>query len=724
MHRVGMRLLGLALGAAAVFGGCTRRDTPPRRRPAAQAPAPSAVPSLRLPSAPGAFAPAFTAAADEVDGRALAATVDTCETCHAEVTAQWRASAHAASSFDNPIYRYSVERFREATSRDQSRFCAGCHDLALLVDGAMAEPIDHADPRASAGVTCGVCHNTSSATVDGNGSLSLAAAAAVLPTEGDAASIEAHRRRYRPTPDLDESTLCAACHRSFVSATARPGHHLAGIDDVGMWQRSPFGGGELSRIEVEPVERQGCRDCHMAPEKADDPAADPHGNVRSHRFAGGHTWLASLNADPAQRAATEAMLRKAMRVDVAAVRYADGSLHVPTETAPLRAGETLDFEVVLENRGTGHRFPGGTRDAHATWVEVVVEDGEGHALAVSGHEGPDREAHRLLAAVLDPEGHPVDNHDVHRFAAPGYDTTVPPRDVRLVRYRWTVPAEVSPPVKVSVKLWHRTRRAAFARHACAERRPGERDTCQPPPTTLVAEASSTLGQPQPTSSEPLSTRLLALARGWNHGLVEDLDAARPVLDAAAAAADASPRLRAAIALERARLAGRQGRMSELDTWLAEADGQLSGHPASAWVRARALMRVFRHAEASTWLRVAAAATSDPRVQEALAVSLGSAAKPRAALGAATQGLVLDPRQPDLLRVQWLSWSKLYPAAGGPVPSASATRPDVGERAREAFLAHRRVDSAPQLRSRCSDEVPGCARERTPAHVHLLRVLPD
>jgi len=102
------------------------------------------------------------------------------------------------------------------------------------------------------------------------------------------------------------------------------------------------------------------------------------------------------------------------------------------------------------------------------------------------------------------------------------------------------------------------------------------------------------------------------------------------------------------------------------------------------------MRVFRHGEAATWLRVAAASSADPRVDEALAVSLGSAGNPRAALSSAARGLALDPRQPDLLRVQWLAWSKLYPGATS----------SLDQRARAAFLDHRRVDAAPGLRSRC------------------------
>ena len=50
------------------------------------------------------------------------ADVDTCEGCHLDIAATWRASAHAFSSFNNPVYRTVVERFRMDRGNDRSLF--------------------------------------------------------------------------------------------------------------------------------------------------------------------------------------------------------------------------------------------------------------------------------------------------------------------------------------------------------------------------------------------------------------------------------------------------------------------------------------------------------------------------------------------------------------------------------------------------------------------------
>ena len=59
--------------------------------------------------------------------------------------------------------------------RNASRFCAGCHDVALLIDGAMSGDVAPADPRGHGGITCRVCHGIESVHPDGNGSYELAA---------------------------------------------------------------------------------------------------------------------------------------------------------------------------------------------------------------------------------------------------------------------------------------------------------------------------------------------------------------------------------------------------------------------------------------------------------------------------------------------------------------------------------------------------------------------
>ncbi|MBL8935880.1 MAG: hypothetical protein JNM69_15090, partial [Archangium sp.] len=55
-----------------------------------------------------------------------------CGSCHTDVAAQWRTSAHSLASFTNPLYRVAVERLRKDVNFSASRMCAGCHDLALL----------------------------------------------------------------------------------------------------------------------------------------------------------------------------------------------------------------------------------------------------------------------------------------------------------------------------------------------------------------------------------------------------------------------------------------------------------------------------------------------------------------------------------------------------------------------------------------------------------------
>src|SRR4029079_9220976 len=80
-------------------------------------PTPSANPSsplaATLPGGPPRFAPsqAEIAVGAAIPGASLT-DIDTCDQCHADIAAQWKTSAHAFASFNNPIYRASIDRFR------------------------------------------------------------------------------------------------------------------------------------------------------------------------------------------------------------------------------------------------------------------------------------------------------------------------------------------------------------------------------------------------------------------------------------------------------------------------------------------------------------------------------------------------------------------------------------------------------------------------------------
>jgi hypothetical protein len=82
----------------------------------------------------------------------------------------------------------------------------------------------------------------------------------------------------------------------------------------------------------------------------------------------------------------------------------------------------------------------------------------------------------------------------------------------------------------------------------------------------------------------------------------------------------------------------------------------------------------------------------------------------AALDATRSGLAVQPRDGDLLRVQALALQ------------APGLRVDASTRAaaQAAFLERRTPDAAPSIRGKCSANVPGCANERIPVHVHTMR----
>jgi tetratricopeptide (TPR) repeat protein len=687
-------------------------------------PVPRQAPTATLPPRAGPLAPArvtFTRAPAGF-GRVLARDVGDCEACHAEIAAQWRSSGHAAASFDNPIYRVSVEGFRRTAGKAASRMCAGCHDLALLLDGAMDDAVSPDDPRAHAGVSCLSCHGVERATSEGNASFQLRTDEPTMPVAGDEASIRAHRMRMAP-PALATTALCGACHRSFLGRETGQDHHFEGIDDIGSWRRSAYAGSRIDRVDE--VRQRSCADCHMPSVAAPrgDAAASERGTVRSHRFAGGHSWLAKMQADADQLAEVERMLKGAASIRVAALRGDDGRMALPATAAELRAGEEVTIELVIRNLAVGHRFPGGTLDAVDSWVELEVHDAHGDTIATAGQgwrDGrSDASLHRFAATVVDVDGQPVLGRHIHRFAAKAYDHTVAPRDRQLVRYRLTLPDDVEV-LAIEARLMHRSRDPELQRRVCAAqgslaahswaaaRRKRARpplDPCAPQPITIVARDRITIGDGAAQRLDPS----LAIDHGaaWTHALVEEIETARASFDLALAALDASEtRLRASAYHGLAIVAARQGRIDEMDQWLRAAGDQAPGHPAFAWTRGQALATVWRHDEAARWLRVASAgAAGDERTWVALATAHGSLGQHDRALAAARQALELAPRHPDGLRVQALALRGL------------GVREPVSEPAFDAFLAHRRRDDAAELRSRCSMEVAGCGRERTPNHVH-------
>lgn len=691
----------------------------------ADASAPAA-PTLtaRLPPAPGPFAPseARVDATHPPSGEALA-DVEACAECHVAVAEQWRSSPHRFASFDNPIYRASVDRYRDAVGKKESRFCAGCHDIALLVDGAMDEEIRADDPRARAGVTCRVCHGIVDTHAGGNGSYTLSGRVIPRPIPGDVASLEAHRRAAKPKP-IEQGTVCNACHQAFLGKHTGHHHHLPGADDVTPWRRSGYAGSPVTRVDRGVVEKT-CVSCHMREEaaKQSDPAAES-GRVSSHRVAGGHTWLAAMRGDDVQREKVARMLQESATIDVAVATLPDGTRVVPAEAAELRAGDRVVLDVVVSNTGVGHRFPGGTLDAQDTWIEVEILDARGSRVASAGSEhartGNDETAHRLRAEMVDVEGQPLRAREVERFRAIAHNHTLGPRDAEVVQLAFDVPAlsEDRLPLSVRARLWHRSRPFELADVTCRQAAtPRGRaftkglDACAPQPITLIAETQLVLAGAADAAGLHHLNRMFTHGRGMLHAVQERLDEARPSLEAALELAQeggtAFDRTLAMSLL--GSVSARQGRTDEALSWFERARSEGADHPALAKLSGTALAQVWRFEAAEPFLDQASrSAPKDDATWAKLAITLGSLKRDADALEAAHRGLELQPRHPDLLRVQSLSLRAL------------GADPEVRERAHDAYLDHRVADDGPSVGALCAERVPGCATERNPVHVHTMR----
>lgn len=668
--------------------------------------------------------------AGAVDVERLAETKD-CLGCHEDVGSHWMSSAHAHASFDNPWYRASVDAFREARGNEASRFCAGCHDPLLLLSGGIDQPVEPGDDLAYAGITCLVCHSIEASRTDGNASYRLTDAAVIIPDPASPSDIEAHRARLA-MPALRTAELCGSCHRSFTGPHMGNPNELPGIDDLADWQTSAAGGG----VGEQPfsVDTKSCQGCHMQDERTrfGDMAGVDEQRVSSHRWAASHSAMGAQLNDARQETAIAEALRGAILVDLPGVSVGKDRYQTSGQV-PLQEGAPMTLELVLENTRTGHRFPGGARDMHDSWVEIEVRDGNGVLLGSSRHSVDERDEDNvfvLRSTLLDAEGSPEPLHRVDRFHAPAFDRTVPAGEARLARYPMILPSKLVEPIRVHAEVLHRKHAPAFQREACrASRTPRGRafaagasargrarlDACRPQPITLVAEATVWLGEGSEKHSaaggaaRPRLERLLSHGRALLQDSSEHSGRARTSLEAAlelaAEASDSAGQAEAQLLLSR--LATLEGR-TELALRHADAsEAQLGPHPAIDRARGDAYASTWRWAEAAAaYAQVAAAAPNDWTAWRDLARARGSLGDEQAALRAAEQGLELAPRQEDLLRSRALALRALER------PEAAA--------AQQLWLAHRRPDAQPRLLARCERTQARCAIDRQPVPVYGLR----
>jgi tetratricopeptide (TPR) repeat protein len=368
-----------------------------------------------------------------------------CGRCHRDIYEQWNSSMHHFASFNNQWYRKSIEYMQDVVGTRPSKWCAGCHDHALLFSGRFDQPVTHqiATPEAQAGLSCTSCHAiTQVRGTMGQGGFEIeysplhdlaASPNRLLRAAHDTLldlAPRPHREAFlKPFHREQAAEFCSSCHKVHLDQPVNAYRWLRGFNDYDNWQASGVSG-EGARSFYYPPQPQTCTDCHMPRVPANDPAA-VDGTVRSHRFAAANTAVPFVNGDVTQLNAVRDFLqngqvtidvfgivRSAAPLESAAAPPAGGDVQQATTFAvgeesfntggrstalfpalspaaevlgpfgvtpvAVARGESVRLEVVVRTRKVGHFFPGGTVDAFDVWLDVEARDNTGRLLLHSG----------------------------------------------------------------------------------------------------------------------------------------------------------------------------------------------------------------------------------------------------------------------------------------------------------------------------------------------------
>jgi tetratricopeptide (TPR) repeat protein len=399
----------------------------------------------------GPTGPFFPSSAETDVGRPIPSnffmTAEDCARCHKEIYDQWNSSAHHFASFNNQWYRKSIEYMQDVVGTKPSKWCAGCHDHAVIFAGKFDRPIREQvhTPEAQVGLSCTSCHSIVHVkSTMGQGDFTIEYPPLHdLATSDDPLARGAHDYLLKLDPGPHSRTFlksfhteqtpefCASCHKVHLDVPVNSYRWLRGFNEYDNWQASGVSG-EGARSFYYPKSPQACVDCHMPLVPAKDPAARG-GKVHSHRFPGANTALPFVNEDREQLEITQAFLKSgAVTIDVfglvrgeadAAPARAVGGAEAGLATtfaageesmafgaaaafvapaaevvgpldkvdASVRRGESARVEVVVRTRAVGHFFPGGTVDAFDVWVELEAVDSNGKTILHSGYteDGPD-----------------------------------------------------------------------------------------------------------------------------------------------------------------------------------------------------------------------------------------------------------------------------------------------------------------------------------------------
>ena len=442
---------------------------------------------------------------------------EACGECHEDIYEQWQSSMHHFSSFNNQFYRKSIEYMQETAGVQPSKWCAGCHDHAMLFDGLFDTPvIEQIDtPEAQAGLGCMSCHSiTRVDSTMGNAAFEMTYPGLheLMATENPVLQAinryvtntapKAHRKAFlKPFMRLDSAEFCSSCHKVHLDKPVNNYRWFRGFNSYDNWQASGVSG-HGARSFYYPIASQTCNDCHMPLVPSDDPGA-VDGLVRSHHFAAANTAVPYVNGDKEQlKRVVDFLQSDIVSVDIFAVSEVGedsfaqarqqaaesgpglattfgvgeeaaaggpivirevGAIAAPIDRAnpTLTPGSSARVDVVVRTKRVGHVFPSGTVDAFDVWVELRAEDAAGRTIFWSGRVEDDgkgdveKGAHFYRSVMLDANGNRIDKRNAFHARTVLYARLIPPGAADVARFIVEVPEDAEGPIKLHAKVNYR-----------------------------------------------------------------------------------------------------------------------------------------------------------------------------------------------------------------------------------------------------------------------------
>ena len=633
--------------------------------------------------------------------------------CHPDIYEQWQASVHHFSSFNNPYYRRSTERLMARKSVAKARWCASCHDPAVLFSGAMQDSTlpDLDSKAAQAGLTCLSCHAAKGLRdVKGNGRLVMAE-----PDEYPFARAESGLGRWvhntllraKPEPHREAmlkpmhktAAFCGSCHKVSIPPEVNDYRWKRGQNQYDSWHASGVSGNTVRSFYL-PDKPQTCTSCHMPLVPSDDQGNDD-GYVRSHRFVSANTAVPKLKEHTRQvELARQTLQDSIATLDLFRVQV-NNRTYGPEEPMPvLHPGDQVTVDLVVRNRKVGHILPAGTNDSNEMWVELKAQGAEGGTVLASGLQDQQRyvdsTAHFFGSVLVDEHSRLIDKRDVQNWMATVYANTISPGTAHTVHYEFTVPSGASI-TALQARLRYRKFRQRYHRWVFQDS--ASADVPVQPVTTLAATRREA-GE-APRALRPLWER-------WNDygiGLFLEGNMQRAVeaFQETARIAPSSPEG----PINQARVFLEEGQLDKAADALAEADQRRPGYLKTAYFRGLLYKANGRYPKAlDAWNRVASAYPQDR-------VVLLNIGRLHYLLGEYEQALTWFDR---VLEINPESVGAIYNRM---LTLGALGREDAFAAARERYKYHKQNESEQAVTTAYKKKHPMDNREAQPIHYHGL-----